>query len=287
MSMFSQMMVDSNRTLYTPPAFARTNLLYLQEVGTITALRPHTSERNGLDSYLFFVVVSGSGTLSYDNIDYQLQRGDAAFIDCHTKYAHRSAVDLWQLKWIHFNGSSLKNIYAKYVRNGGKPCFQCQNPYHYIKLIDETQEIASSDSRVRDIKICSQITTLLANIMEEAWADTPDKKAAVSRKHKLIPVRDYLDQHFQEPISLETVAEKFFFNKYYLARSFKSEYDITIGNYVARQRINHAKHLLRFSDDSIEKIGRKCGLSDSNYFARFFHKMEGVSPSEFRRLWRR
>ena len=53
--------VQSARILYTPSAFARESLFHLQEVGSLKALRGHTSRREGLRSFLCFVVESGAG----------------------------------------------------------------------------------------------------------------------------------------------------------------------------------------------------------------------------------
>ncbi len=57
--------VSSDRVLYTPTTFARSALLYLQEIGSLQAEKPHTSSRTHLSSYLFFCVKSGFGELDY------------------------------------------------------------------------------------------------------------------------------------------------------------------------------------------------------------------------------
>ncbi len=54
---------DSVRMLHTPGEFARKNLLYVQEVGRLKSLRAHKSQRENLNSYLFFGVESGEGTV--------------------------------------------------------------------------------------------------------------------------------------------------------------------------------------------------------------------------------
>ena len=51
--------VRSSRILYTPSPFARSSLLHLQEVGSLTAMKPHISKREKLHSYLCFVVEDG------------------------------------------------------------------------------------------------------------------------------------------------------------------------------------------------------------------------------------
>ena len=61
---------------------------------------------------------------------------------------------------------------------------------------------------------------------------------------------------------------------------------MTITAYVLSVRITRAKSLLRFTDMSIEEVGAASGMSDANYFARSFKKMEGMTPGEYRRLWK-
>lgn len=60
-------------------------LPYLQEVGELTALAPHTSSRSNLPSYLFFIVTDGAGSFKYLGKEYELSVGDAVFIDCSDK----------------------------------------------------------------------------------------------------------------------------------------------------------------------------------------------------------
>ena len=77
--------VFSDRILYTPTSFAKTALLYLQEIGSLQAKKPHTSSRTHLSSYSFFCVNSGSGELEYQRKKYKLGRGDCVFINNPTK----------------------------------------------------------------------------------------------------------------------------------------------------------------------------------------------------------
>ena len=65
--LFTGNQVQSNRVLYTPSVFAKSSLIYLQETGELTALKPHVSRREQLNSYLFFIVLDGLGSVQYDN----------------------------------------------------------------------------------------------------------------------------------------------------------------------------------------------------------------------------
>ena len=99
-------------------------------------------------------------------------------------------------------------------------------------------------------------------------------------------VRLYIDEHYAEKLTLESVAGYFFIDKSYLARLFKSQYGITLTTYLQQVRITHAKRLLRFTEKSVEEIGLECGIVELHYFSRVFKKLEGISPSEYLKLWK-
>ena len=90
--------VQSSRIIYTPSTFARTSLLHLQEVGSLQAVHPHISQREDWVSFLCFIVLSGEGTLSYEEQTYQLGEGDCVFIDCRKAYSHSTSDNLWSLQ---------------------------------------------------------------------------------------------------------------------------------------------------------------------------------------------
>ena len=85
--------------------------------------------------------------------------------------------------------------------------------------------------------------------------------------------------------SLDELSEQFYMSKYYLSREFKQQYGEGISSYVAKLRITRAKELLRFSDLKTGEIATICGISDSNHFLKVFKKLEGMTPTEFRKKW--
>lgn len=283
-SLFHGNLVESKRILYTPSVFAKTNLVHLQEIGELQAQKPHTSKRENLSSYLFFVVLDGMGALEYDDNSYEINVGDCAFLDCRKAYSHRSSENLWTLKWIHFYGPNMNAIYEKYIERGGHPCFRGHAPDIYIALLDQLYEIAGANVYTRDMKIYEKLISLLSLLMDESW-NPPNNLGSVSRKQNLQEVKEYLDGHFQERITLDGLSDSFFINKFYLTRIFKEQFGISVNNYLLQIRITHAKQLLRFSGLPIEKISQECGMNDANYFSRVFKKVEGISPGEFRKMW--
>lgn len=282
----------SNRIIYTPSSFAKNNLMYLQEIGELTATEVHTSKRDSLDSFLFFIVEKGSGTVVYESNIYHISSGDCVFIDCKKNYSHESSEDLWSLKWIHFNGRMIQGIYDKYTERGGNVVFSTEdmlNEYsvgihgRYNGIWQDVYSVAASSDHIRDMKINEKLSSLMCCLMEESVYPSDNKEM---KKNNLSDIRNYLDANYRSKISLDELANKFFLNKFYLTRIFKEEYDTTINNYLLGIRITKAKSMLRFTDFSIEKIGLDCGIGEACYFSRKFKEVEGMSPKEYRYKWR-
>jgi AraC-like DNA-binding protein len=277
--------VLSRRVIYTPTVFAKNNLLHLQEVGELQALQPHTSSRDGMTSFLFFIVTKGLGVLTYDGEKYKLSSGDCVFIDCRKAYSQSSSKeDLWSLKWVHFYGFNLNGIYEKYIERGGQPAFTPKDSEVISTLLSELLELSSSEEHIRDMQINAKLTSLLTLIMAESWHPENSPRLGL-KKQSLHHVKVYLDEHYKERITLDSLSELFYINKFYMTRMFKEQFGATLLSYLDQVRITHAKQLLRFSGMTIEAIGREVGIDDGAYFNRVFKKVEGVTPGEYRRMW--
>ena len=275
--------VSSNRVLYTPSAFARTSLLHLQEIGTLQALAPHTSSRFNLQSYLFFTVLFGSGVLNYDGKKHDLKKGDMVFIDCRKPYSHTTDSNLWSLRWCHFYGPTLSFVYEKYVERGGRPTFRPEETAPFLSTLDSLYKLASGSDYIRDMRINEELNHLCTLLMEQSW--NPEEATTAPKKLSVAEVKEYLEQHYAEKITLDELSKQFFINKYYLTRVFKEQFGQSITAYLTSLRITHAKQLLRFSEKSVEEIGLECGLGQLHYFSRVFKEVEGVAPSVYRSQW--
>ena len=279
-----QAVVDSKRCLYTANPFARTSLLSLQETGILTALKAHTSERSGLESYLFFAVEHGKGSLMYGGKQYELGAGDCVMIDCRQNYSHSTSDDLWTIRWVHFTGPSMPVIYNKYLERGGRPAFHPEQTFdQYCTILKQIYDTAISDSYVRDMEINTLLSEMLTYLMKDAW--DPGSAANSKDRSDISAVKAYLDLHSSEKITLDELSEHFFLEKTYLSRLFKDTYGTSPIDYVIQNRITNAKTKLRFTDMTIEEIAYACGFNSSTYFARIFRKIENMSPREYRELW--
>lgn len=98
---------------------------------------------------------------------------------------------------------------------------------------------------------------------------------------------EYIMAHCTESeLSLTEIADHFHLSVGYLMMYFKQETKQTIRQYIETCRIELAKQKLAGSHMRIGEIAHTCGFSTSNYFARVFRELEGITPMEYRQLKR-
>ena len=100
----------------------------------------------------------------------------------------------------------------------------------------------------------------------------------------VMQIRDYVEHNLHRPeeLSLSRMAEITYFNPAYLSRLFHQVTGETLSDYVSAARIRKANQLLRDSANRIGDIGEAVGFSSSANFSRFYKKMMGCTPQEYR-----
>lgn len=96
-------------------------------------------------------------------------------------------------------------------------------------------------------------------------------------------VRRYIDEHFKENITLDSLADMAHLSKFYLAHSFQREYGISPIRYLLERRIRESRFMLSETDYSLSHIAQVLGFSSSAYFSQCFRRVENISPIEYRR----
>jgi AraC-like DNA-binding protein len=94
-------------------------------------------------------------------------------------------------------------------------------------------------------------------------------------------VRDYLAQHFDEEVGLETLARVAGLSRAHMIRAFRKEYFITPHAYQTDLRIRHARTLLRAGATPTD-TALACGFADQAHLTRHFKARSGLTPAVFR-----
>lgn len=98
-----------------------------------------------------------------------------------------------------------------------------------------------------------------------------------------VAVRRYIEEHYAEPISLDTLSNHTHLDKYYLVHVFSKEYGTTPINYLIECRVRESKRLLSTTDHPLSSIAQMMGFSSPSYFSQSFRRQEGISPTEYRK----
>lgn len=104
----------------------------------------------------------------------------------------------------------------------------------------------------------------------------------MSNFNKVKEALEFIDEHLDEQITLETIAKHFNFSAYYFHRLFSLIVGKTIAVYISERRMLRACIQLSTTDQSIIDIGFGCGYNSAQSFSRAFKHFNGLSPREYR-----
>jgi len=140
------------------------------------------------------------------------------------------------------------------------------------------------------ISACRQCGTIrqLFKGLEELQRDLLKNRREARDNEAGRPIRlakRYVQQHYQEPITLEDVCEATGFSVSYFSSLFKKETGEGFAKYLTRIRMEEAKTLLRETGLPVTEICEKVGYSDRKHFTHTFKKTVGLNPAEYRKLY--
>lgn len=95
-------------------------------------------------------------------------------------------------------------------------------------------------------------------------------------------IKEYVHNHYSEPIDLNILAENMGFSPSYLTKIFSKYEDTTPSKYIRNYRMNIAKQMLAL-DTNLDKIAESVGYTDPFHFSKSFKQTVGMSPSEYRK----
>ena len=109
-------------------------------------------------------------------------------------------------------------------------------------------------------------------------------KAALQNDHdRMQRVIDYIDQHLDGDLDLETMSRVAAFSKFHFHRQFTATFDVSVHRYVQLARMRRASHRLASETPSVTEIAMDAGYDAPDAFARAFRRRVGQSPSSFRK----
>ena len=145
-----------------------------------------------------------------------------------------------------------------------------------LRLLEEMR----SKKFGRDAQISVCINDLVLNINRLAYEqNTPNKRHFESRLYEQLA--EYIEEHIDEDLSLETLAKIFYVSKYHIAHVFKDNIGMSIHQYITKKRLDLCKNAIS-GKMSITDAYQMYGFGDYSSFYRAFRKEFGISPKDYR-----
>lgn len=98
----------------------------------------------------------------------------------------------------------------------------------------------------------------------------------------VLDIANYVQHNISRPVSTEDIAAAMYMSRSRLSTRFKKETGETLSDYIMREKVEEAKHLLAYTDKPLSAISSYLAFSSQSHFTRQFKKLTGRTPGEYR-----
>lgn len=247
--------------------------------------------------YEFFILLAPESNHLIEGNSFQLKMGDMVLIPpyCLHKSIYREGSPSKRLV-INFMFPAdlfgLPNGYSSLLKpfNEKVPIFRFSQEQKELlyKMLNEiflySKQEDYNQSELNELIVHSKFIDFLntvlrfqnQNIYQNEENNTPSTQ-------KMYEISSYIHSHFNEDLSLNSLAAQFYISPYYLSHQFKKVTSFTVSNYIQMTRIKYAQHLLITTQNKITDIAAACGFTSFSQFNRVFQSINHISPRDFRK----
>lgn len=264
-------------------------------VGTYTIDEAHSNRHARLlhmheDALELFFVYSGEGQYMVDGCSYQVRQGD--MVICNARVLHGE--DPSAPRSMRSYSIALRDVYVE-----GLPVNQLMderiNPVlscgilsdqigHMMRMIYVLHSKQGNLERVCG-HTAMAVLLLIHDLLLSRERNGGDR-SRLSANMLARRIQHYLDDHYNEALTLHSIGSALRISEYYLAHVFKSEMGMPPMQYVMKRRIGEAQTLLIDTNLPVAEISERLGYGNPWNFSTAFSRCVGMSPSQYRRTFR-
>lgn len=267
---------DSDYYVYTPSSLAQKLFFYPVCTGHFYYEAGYHLERSNYDSFLLMLIISGTCSIILPEGIKQASAGEVILLDCYEPHHYFSQTGCESL-WFHFDGPMSRDYCEHIIKTNGNILVP-KNTTALKQRLNHIYHTFRDSQPIIEAELSHEITGLLTDLL----LCKTQKETASFTKPSLSDTISYINEHFTEPISLESLANQASLSPYYFTRVFTRQTGMTPHQYLIATRIGAAKFLLKTTDVPIKEIGFSCGFFSESSFCTTFRKWEHITPSEYR-----
>ncbi len=236
------------------------------------------------------LILEGGATYFFKDRSYKLKAGDIVFIN--SNIPHRAIIEKGMKKiFVHFAiNVELKNFYkslSNYINTtSADAAYFTLGTQEYDELRSCLDNIISENAMKNtayEDYIIAEIYKIIAILYRYDVIKNPESIYHSYGIDKIMPVLDYIHNHYNENISLNKMSDLINIDKSHLCRLFKKSVNSSLVDYVNLIRVAKAESLLLLTEDGISEIAQHVGFDSSAYFSKVFKKIKSCTPSQYRK----
>ena len=251
-------------------------------------LREPVTRLSGIDLHQWVLCTGGEGELFVRNRRYMLKKGIGFFLPAGEPHTYHGKTDDFTVDAFAFSGEAALSI-LKILGCLEPGVFRFSRPdlfQEHIRVLDAIMTDSQPLPKERSSgEVYKFLVGIQHSIRQVADPLTQPKKSGPRFIPELIV---YMEEHLEEPLSLDDMAERFHRTKEHICHAFKEETGITYVDFLTRVRLFKARDLLLDHPEmKLAEVARQCGFSSASYFGSLFKRDVGMTPGMFRLAERR
>ena len=280
---------DSKRYYHDADEFMAQSLFYVSRAGQYHCTSEYRFERrsSGVETCQAMYVEEGQLLLSYGEEEVAVGPDEMALIHLGTPHHYRTGGDELKMKWFHIDGRGSR-AYVRQIHSLRGILMDRETSRDSKKLVNRVFQFL--DERYEDpqaISICVHRILAMLNRPREGAGGIIFGRMNGRQDTGMEASLTYIREHFSEAgLSVEELADLANLSTWYYIKRFRIFSGTTPHKYILRLRIEAARELLDTTSMSVEEIAYQCGFSGSSHFIEVFRKNSGMTPMNFRNLWR-
>lgn len=246
------------------------------------------------------IVLDGSCDYRINLDSFVINKGDILIIDSQSLHS-LTYIPSKNMTWASFvfninmlkssntDGALLKYIAPLLNHEHQLPIILKDNIVCYSKIFDVIEDIIYCYYE-KDIAYELELKSLLFKFFSLLYKNDLIKKhqsknnLTINTTDKIKLVLNYINDHYSEDISINTLAELCEYSEYHFMRFFKKHIGLTCVQYINNLRLEKSSILLTSTNNAIMDVSLEVGFDNLSYFNKLFKRKYNLTPKEFRTI---